>query len=93
MLHLVQQGNWALFLIILAALIVSLSFHEFGHAWVAKQFGDDTAERAGRLTINPWAHIDVMGLLMVIIVGFGYAKPVPTDPRQFTSRYAVIIFF
>ena len=75
MVHLLQQGEWLLFAVIIAALAISLSFHEFGHAWVAKQFGDDTAERAGRLTINPRAHIDPMGLLMVIIVGFGYAKP------------------
>ena len=88
MLGLLQQGQWALFAGILIALIVSLSFHEFGHAWVAKRFGDNTAELAGRLTINPRAHIDPMGLLMVIMVGFGYAKPVPTNPRLFTSRYA-----
>ena len=91
MLDLLQKGDWALFTLILAALVISLSFHEFGHAWVAKRFGDDTAERAGRLTINPLAHIDPMGLLMVIIAGVGYAKPVPTDPRQFTSRYADLL--
>ena len=88
MLALIQQGQWALFGSIVIALVISLSFHEFGHAWVAKRFGDNTAELAGRLTINPRAHIDPMGLLMVIIVGFGYAKPVPTNPRLFTSRYA-----
>ena len=91
MVHLLQQGEWVLFAVIIAALVISLSFHEFGHAWVAKQFGDDTAERAGRLTINPRAHIDPMGLLMVVMVGFGYAKPVPTDPRRFTSRYADLL--
>ena len=91
MVHLLQQGEWVLFAVIIAALVISLSFHEFGHAWVAKRFGDDTAERAGRLTINPRAHIDPMGLLMVVMVGFGYAKPVPTDPRRFTSRYADLL--
>ena len=91
MVHLLQQGEWVLFAVIIAALVISLSFHEFGHAWVAKRFGDNTAERAGRLTINPRAHIDPMGLLMVIIVGVGYAKPVPTDPRQFTSPYADLL--
>jgi Zn-dependent protease len=75
----------------MAAIVISLSFHEYGHAWVAKRFGDDTAERAGRLTINPLAHIDPMGLLMVVFVGFGYARPVPTDPRRFTSRYADLL--
>ncbi len=78
-------------MVILVALIVSLSFHEFGHAFVALRFGDDTARRSGRLTINPLAHIDPMGLLMVVFIGFGYAKPVPTDPRRFTSRYADLL--
>nr|WP_281282204.1 site-2 protease family protein [Aliikangiella marina] len=70
------------------AIVISLSFHEFGHAWTAKKFGDNTAERMGRLTLNPVAHIDPMGLLMVAIIGFGYAKPVPTDPRNFNSPQA-----
>ena len=91
MIQLLYQGQHALFFLILIALIISLSFHEFGHAYVAKRFGDDTAERAGRLTINPLAHIDPMGLLMVVFVGFGYAKPVPTNPRNFTSRWADLL--
>ena len=91
MIQLLYQGQYTLFVMILFALIISLSFHEFGHAWVAKHFGDDTAERAGRLTINPLAHIDPMGLLMVMFIGFGYAKPVPTDPRKFTSRWADLL--
>lgn len=82
---LLQSGNVAAFVMLLVALILSLSLHEFGHAWAAKLYGDDTAQRLGRLTINPIAHIDPMGLLMVIMVGVGYAKPVPFDPRNFTS--------
>ena len=85
MIQLIYQGEILLFALLIAALVASLSFHEFGHAFVAKLYGDDTAERAGRLTLNPIAHIDVVGLLMVIMVGFGYAKPVPTDPRNFRS--------
>ncbi len=91
MIQLLNQGQYALFALILIALVISLSFHEFGHAYVAKLFGDDTAERAGRLTINPIAHIDPMGLLMVMLIGFGYAKPVPTNPRKFTSRWADLL--
>jgi Zn-dependent protease len=86
-----MQGEYFLFVAILAALIMSLSFHEFGHAFAAKRFGDDTAERQGRLTINPIAHIDPMGLLMVIMIGFGYAKPVPTDPRNYNSFWAQLV--
>jgi Zn-dependent protease len=86
MITLLYQGAYSLFVLLLIALITSLSFHEFGHAIVAKWHGDDTAQRAGRLTVNPLAHIDAMGLLMVVLVGFGYAKPVPTDPRNFKSK-------
>ena len=91
MIQLIYQGHWFLFSLILSALVVSLSCHEFGHAWVARHCGDTTAQRAGRLTLNPLAHIDPMGLLMVMIVGFGYAKPVPTDPSRFNSRYAELL--
>jgi Zn-dependent protease len=85
------NGQIALFLLIVSALVISLSFHEWGHAFAAKVFGDDTAQRAGRLTLNPLAHIDPMGLLMVVVVGFGWAKPVPTNPRNFTSRWADLV--
>ncbi len=91
MLQLLLSGNVALFVLILLALVISLSFHEFGHAYSAKLFGDDTAQRMGRLTINPIAHIDPMGLMMVILIGFGYAKPVPTDPRNFNSMWAQLV--
>ena len=88
LISLLLRGDWVLFALIIIALVLSLSFHEFGHAFVAKLYGDDTAERMGRLTLNPLAHIDPMGLLMVIMVGFGYAKPVPTNPANFRSRAA-----
>src|SRR3989338_7347242 len=60
--------------------IVSLSFHEFGHAIVAYWFGDDTAKSQGRVTLNPLAHIDPIGtILLPLLIGFGWAKPVPVD--------------
>lgn len=88
MLYLLLQGQYVLFAMILIAIVISLTFHEFGHALTAKLYGDDTAQKAGRLTLNPAAHIDPLGLAMVALVGFGYAKPVPTDPRNFRSRWA-----
>jgi Zn-dependent protease len=91
MLNLVFQGQIALFLLIVIALVVSLTFHEFGHALVAKLLGDDTAQRAGRLTLNPAAHIDPFGLLMVVMVGFGYARPVPTNPNNYSSRWGDLL--
>lgn len=91
MTSLLVQGNYFLFVALLGALILSLTFHEFGHAYAAKKYGDDTAERQGRLTLNPIAHIDPVGLLMVILVGFGYARPVPVDPRNFNSFWAQLV--
>ena len=91
MIGILSQGRFALFALILLALVLSLCLHEFGHALAAKLYGDDTAQRAGRLTLNPISHIDPMGLLMVILVGFGYAKPVPTDPRKFKSRSGDVV--
>ncbi len=76
-------------LIILAfCLMFALSFHEYAHAYVADKCGDATARMAGRLSVNPLAHLDLFGTLMVLVVGFGYAKPVPVDPRNFRFRNA-----
>ena len=90
MIQLLFQQQYALFILIMIALIISLTFHEYGHAIVAKLYGDDTAQKAGRLTLNPVAHIDLGGLMMVVLVGFGYAKPVPTNPANFSSRWATL---
>lgn len=65
-----------------SALIISLTVHEFSHALVGKWRGDRTAEHLGRLTLNPLAHLDFLGTLMLFTVGFGWAKPVPFDPRR-----------
>jgi Zn-dependent protease len=88
MIQLLTQGQVTLFVMILFALVMSLTFHEFGHAAVAKYWGDDTAERAGRLSLNPFVHIDFVGMLMVILIGFGYARPVPTNPRNYRKPFA-----
>lgn len=88
MIVLLINGQVLTFAVLLVTIIISLSFHEFGHAWSAKYYGDDTAERLGRLTLNPVSHIDPTGLLMIVLVGFGWAKPVPTNPRNFNSFWA-----
>jgi len=67
-------------------LIIAFTVHEFAHAWVAKQYGDDTAERAGRLTLNPLKHLDPIGTLMLIVGGFGWAKPVPVNTYALDKR-------
>lgn len=70
------------FVLWIAAILLGLSVHEFSHAAVAKLLGDDTAERHGRLTLNPLAHVDLLGLFMLVIVGFGWGKPVPVDETR-----------
>lgn len=65
------------------ALLIALSVHEWAHAMVANRLGDPTAKEQGRLTLNPIAHLDLMGTLLFFLVGFGWGKPVPVDPRYF----------
>jgi len=62
-----------------------LTIHEFAHGWVAHKCGDDTALYAGRLTLNPLAHLDLFGTIAFIIAGFGWAKPVPVNPYNFRN--------
>ena len=69
-------------ILLIPTLMFALSFHEFAHAWMASKCGDNTAARMGRLTLNPMAHLDIMGSMMILFVGFGWAKPVPVDPRN-----------
>ena len=73
------------FVFYLIAIVVSLSFHEFAHAYAAHRMGDDTARNMGRMTLNPIAHIDPFGFLMLVFVGFGWAKPVPVNPRNYRN--------
>ena len=72
-------------LLSLPAIIVAFSFHEWGHAYAAYRLGDPTAKNLGRMTVNPIAHIDPIGFLLLLIVGFGWAKPVPVNPRNFSN--------
>ncbi len=61
-------------------LLIALPVHELAHAWMANYFGDTTPKQNGRLTLNPLAHLDPIGALMLLIAGFGWAKPVPINP-------------
>jgi Zn-dependent protease len=72
-------------LLIIVPLVLSLTVHEYAHAWSAFRLGDDTAARMGRLTLNPIPHIDLLGTLILPLLGipFGWAKPVPVDPTRF----------
>lgn len=74
-----------LFLARLFVVFCTLPVHEYAHAFVADKLGDKTARLSGRLTLNPLAHIDILGAIMILFVGFGYAKPVPVNPRNFKN--------
>ena len=75
-----------LFLARLFVVFCTLPVHEYAHAFVADKLGDKTARLSGRLTLNPMAHIDILGAIMILFVGFGYAKPVPVNPRNFKNH-------
>ncbi len=87
--------NFSHILPLIPGFILGLTIHEFSHAWVADRLGDSTARRMGRLTLNPLAHLDLFGSLMLVFAGFGWAKPVPVDfgalrsPRRDMALIAV----
>ena len=82
----IREGEYALLLINLASIMFvvfcTLPVHEFAHAWTAVKLGDETPRLSGRLTLRPMAHIDPIGALMILLVGFGYARPVPVNMRN-----------
>lgn len=73
-------------LILVFVLSLSLSFHEFSHAWMANRLGDDTAALQGRLSLNPLRHLDPIGSLMFLLAGIGWARPVPVNPARFSRN-------
>lgn len=69
----------------LITLVIAFTIHEFSHAWTAVELGDDTPRYMGRLTLNPLAHLDLVGSLLLIFAGFGWAKPVQVNPYNFRN--------
>lgn len=67
---------------VIVALLVVFTFHELSHAWVADRLGDDTGRRMGRISLNPLVHLDRIGTIMILLVGFGWGKPVPVNPYR-----------
>ena len=68
------------------AVLIAITFHEFAHAFAADKLGDDTPRREGRLSLNPLAHLDPIGSLMLVFAGFGWGKPVEINPRNFNRK-------
>lgn len=79
------KGMLIFFLLAFPGRVLALSLHEFAHAWVAHRCGDDTAKMMGRMTINPLKHLDPLGTVLMLVVGFGWAKPVPVNPRNYRN--------
>lgn len=77
--------NWTNILYSLPGVIIGLTVHEFSHAFVADKLGDGTARAQGRLTLNPFYHIDPIGMVFILLAGFGWAKPVQFDMRNLKS--------
>ena len=85
----IRSGDWMSVMVGLCVSVFvvfcTLPIHEYAHAWMSTRLGDDTARLSGRLTLNPLAHIDPIGALMILLLGFGYAKPVPVNMRNFKN--------
>lgn len=81
-----RLSNPLLILYSLPGILLGLVLHELAHALVADRLGDPTPRRMGRISLNPLHHLDIMGFVMLILVGFGWAKPVMTDPRNYRTK-------
>ncbi len=87
-MNLLSPEGLKLLPLLVPPLLLSLTLHEFAHARIALLFGDPTALRAGRVTLNPLKHLDPIGTLMLLFVGFGWARPVPVNPFNLHPRRA-----
>ncbi|MBA5851007.1 site-2 protease family protein [Clostridium sp. cel8] len=73
--------------LVIPGILIGLTIHEYAHAFVADRLGDKTPKFQGRLTLNPLVHIDIVGFIMILLVGFGWAKPVETNPSAYRNGY------
>lgn len=80
-------SNPLLFVLAIVAAIIAFTLHEFSHAAMATLLGDDTAKQDHRLSLNPFAHLDVVGFVLLLVSGFGWAKPVPYNPYGLRTRF------
>lgn len=75
-----------LYLMRIPVILLSLTIHEVAHGWIASRLGDPTAKNLGRLSLNPLKHLDPIGTIMMLVFGFGWAKPVPINARYFKNK-------
>lgn len=79
------RGTLIFFLLAMPGRLLAISMHEAAHAWVADRCGDPTARMMGRVTLNPLKHLDPVGVLMMLVFGIGWARPVPVNPRNYRN--------
>lgn len=93
MIRILLNSGPVVFIVVFLSLVLAISIHEFAHAFAANRLGDPTPKLQGRLTLNPLAHLDKFGTLLLILVGFGWGKPVIFDPYNLKNprRDAAII--
>lgn len=88
-----QNYTPAYIISLIITLLIAFTVHELSHALVATAFGDDTPRLNGRLTLNPFAHLDIMGTILLLVAGFGWAKPVPIDPYTLRRRSSLAMLW
>ena len=76
-------------LLTIPGVLIAITFHEFAHAWMAVKLGDNTPKLQGRLSLNPFDHMDPIGFVFLIVAGFGWGKPVEIDSRNFNGKYSL----
>ena len=79
------MGTLKAYACMIPVILISLTLHEWGHAFAAYKCGDNTARNLGRMSMNPFVHLDLMGFLSLLILGFGWAKPVPVNSRNYRN--------
>jgi len=84
-------NDWSTLPFVVLALVISFTIHEFAHAYTAYKFGDPTAYQLGRVSLNPMVHLDLLGSIMMLLAGIGWAKPVPVNPGYFKNPRAMTI--
>ena len=84
-----QDGGLISFVISIPGILIAITFHEFAHAFAADRLGDDTPRRQGRLSLNPFTHLDLFGTIMLVFAGFGWGKPVEINPRNFNRTMSL----
>ena len=84
-----RENGLLSFVITIPGILIAITFHEFAHAFAADKLGDDTPRRQGRLSLNPFTHLDLFGTIMLVFAGFGWGKPVEINPRNFNRTMSL----